>query len=181
MLFNKIYDQCVYTCVHRFYHGIMQTLVCIVHTYSVHVHVYLLLYTLGTERHWYIQVHCVHKHTTCVHIASLHTMYTLTLTHVWFSASDRSDGHARAHHTRDVEVSEMNVAARVEQHVGRLHVAMDDPVLLEVLESHTDLGQVEPDARHGKSALLLQMIANVTTCGVCVCVCVCVCACVRTL
>lgn len=54
-------------------------------------------------------------------------------THVRFSASDGRNGDPRVDDTRYVEVGEVNVATRVQQHVGWFDVAMDDTVLSEVL------------------------------------------------
>jgi hypothetical protein len=57
----------------------------------------------------------------------------------------------------------VHVPARVQQHVGRFYVAMHDLVLSEVVQSQTELRYVESNASHRKSALFLQMIADVTT------------------
>ena len=99
------------------------------------------------------------------------------LTHIGFGPSYGGGSGSRVHYTCHVEVSEVYMTAGVQQHVGWLHVSMDDLVLPEVLQSKAEFCHVESNTSHGKPALLLQVIADVSTCVQCVCVCaVCVCS-----
>ena len=70
-----------------------------------------------------------------------------SLTHVWFGARDRCDGHTRSNYTRHVEVSKMDVSARVQEHVGWLHVTVDHQMLSQVLQSEAQFSHVESDPR----------------------------------
>lgn len=83
----------------------------------------------------------------------------MILTHVWFGPGDRGDGYSWSDDAGNVEVGQVDMAARVQQHVGRLHVTMDDLMVSQVLQGQAQLSHVEPDPSHRESPLLLQMVA----------------------
>lgn len=74
--------------------------------------------------------------------------------------------------TRYIEVGQVDMPTRVQQHVGWLDISMDDTVFSEILQSKAELCYVESDTRHSESALFFQVIADITTCEWCVDVCI---------
>lgn len=103
---------------------------------------------------------CYFYHRICTH------------THVGLSASDWCDWDAGVDNTRYIEVGQVDMPTRVQQHVGWLDISMDDTVLSEILQGKAELCYVESDTRHSESALLFQVIADITTCEWCVDVCI---------
>lgn len=58
-----------------------------------------------------------------------------------------------------IEIGEMYVTLRVQQHVGRLHITMDDLLFPQVLQSQCNLSQIEPDTWQLESPLFLKVVA----------------------
>jgi hypothetical protein len=76
-------------------------------------------------------------------------------------ATKRGRGHAGRHvHLAEAEVDEADVALRVEHHVLRLQVAVDDVARVQELERAGDLAQVEPGGQcydHYLSGIFTQL------------------------
>lgn len=69
------------------------------------------------------------------------------------------------HHAGHIEVRQVYVPTGVQKHVGWFHITMYNLVISKIVQSQAELRYVKSDASHRKSALFLQMIADVPTYG----------------
>ena len=85
-------------------------------------------------------------------------MPSLSHTHVRFCSRGGGNRNVRSHDAGHIEVGEMYVTLRVQQHVGRLHITVDDPPLSQVLQGQCNPSQIESDTRQLESSFLLKVV-----------------------